>query len=250
VDGTNRHCRPSIYETDGLNQLEQAGRSDNCHEQKFAPPIPECDDSPGISGYPVSKSGKSHTAFCFDLKSRVPPTYAQTHMEIQFRCTESDYVAAQNAWILHRPLKIVRGYWYSLLIICMVIVGLIMNPQKWRLDLFLGVMAVAVAVPSLLLMRWKWHRQFNQSNLADADITATVDERGVTFSAGGNRKTHMWVGFSQIYESSQTVVLEKGESDFLFLPRRAMSPVQRGELKRLAAVSAQNCKVTLATPLA
>jgi hypothetical protein len=124
------------------------------------------------------------------------------------------------------------------------------NPQKWKLDLLLGVLAVAAAIPSLLIMRWRWHRQFRQSDLVDVDITATVDDRGVTLSARDNQKTHMWVGFSQIYESSRTVILEKDEGDFLFLPKRAMSSIQLAELARLAATSASNCKVTLATPLA
>jgi hypothetical protein len=171
-------------------------------------------------------------------------------MEIQFCYTESDYVAAQTAWILHRPWKIIRGYWYSLLILCMLTVGLVVNPQRWKLDLFFAAIAVAVALPNLLIMRWRWHRQFKHSDLANVDITAAVDERGITFSARGNQKTHMWVGFSQIYESSRTVVLEKDEGDFLFLPKRAMSSMQLAELERLAAVSALNCKVTLAKPLA
>jgi hypothetical protein len=156
--------------------------------------------------------------------------YALTRMEIQFCYTESDYVAAQNAWILHRPWKIIRGYWFSLLILCMVTVGVIVNPQRWELDLLYGLLAVAVAIPSLLIMRWRWHRQFKQSDLANVDVTATVDERGVTFSAHGNQKTHTWAGFSQIYESSRTVILEKGDGDFLFLPKRVMSSMQLAEL--------------------
>jgi len=159
-------------------------------------------------------------------------------MEIQFCYTESDYVAAQNAWILHRPWKILRGYWFSLLLLGMVTFAVLVNPQKWKLDLLYGVMAVVVAIPSLLIMWWRWHRQFKQSDLADMDVTATVDERGVTFSAHGNQKTHMWAGFSQIYESGRTVILEKVEDDFLFLPKRAMGSMQLAELKRLAAVSA------------
>jgi len=37
------NCLPASYETDGLNQLVQDARSDNCREQKFATTHPECD---------------------------------------------------------------------------------------------------------------------------------------------------------------------------------------------------------------
>ena len=209
---------------------------------------------PGVKGeYSFAQSeGRSGrlTTFSLRLKTRVVQGYAQTHMEIQFRYTESDYVAVQYAWILHRPWKIIRGYWYSLLILCMVTVGVIVNPQRWQVGLAYGLVAVAVAIPGLLTMRWRWHRQFKQSDLADVDVTATVDEKGVMFSARGNQKTHMWAGFSQIYESNRTVVLEKDEGDFLFLCKRAMSSTQLAELERLAAASTSNCKVTLTTPLA
>lgn len=56
-------------------------------------------------------------------------------MDLQFRWSESDYLAAQYAWILHRPWLIIRGYWYSLLIFCMVTVGIVVKPAKWKIDI-------------------------------------------------------------------------------------------------------------------
>ncbi len=74
-------------------------------------------------------------------------------MEVQFCVSESDYVAAQCAWILHRPLLIIRGYWYSLLILCMTTVGAVVKPEKWKIDsLFLSV-AIVAAMPSLIMLR-------------------------------------------------------------------------------------------------
>jgi hypothetical protein len=49
------------------------------------------------------------------LKPCFVPEYAWATVKIQFHYLESDYVAAQYAWILHRPWKIIRGYWYLLL---------------------------------------------------------------------------------------------------------------------------------------
>lgn len=169
-------------------------------------------------------------------------------MGIQFRWAESDDMAARAAWLLHRPWKIVRGYWYSSLILCMSAVGLIIKPQNWRTDLILGLAALAAASPSLLMMWWRWHRQFLKSPLANADMLADIDDRGVTMSVQGASKTHWWAGFSQIYETRRVVMLEKGDSEYVFLPKRAMSNAQLAELMRFA-ISAPNCKVKLAAPM-
>lgn len=168
-------------------------------------------------------------------------------MDMQFRWTEADDVAARIAWILHRPWKIIRGYWYSLFILCIVVVGLIVKPENWKTDFFFALLALAVAAPSILIMRWRWHQEFKKSPLANVDTTATVDERGITLSALGGQKTNLWVGFSEIYESSRVVILEKDATDYLYLPKSAMNGAQLSELKRLAA-SASNCKVELAGP--
>lgn len=170
-------------------------------------------------------------------------------MGIQFRLTESDYVAARWAWLLHRPWKIILGYWYSLVLLCIVIVTSALHPEKWGLALLIALVVVVLsASPSLLIMRWRWHRQFQKSPLADVGMTADIDERGVTLSAHGDQKTHLWAGFSQIYESRSVVMLEKGDSDYLSLPKRAMSGAQLAELKRLADL-APNCRVKLSSPM-
>ncbi len=169
-------------------------------------------------------------------------------MEIQFRWTESEDAAARLAWLLHRPMKLAMAYWYSLAILGMVVVGTIVKPQNWRLALAYALVAIAAATPNLILTRWRWHKQFKKLPQANANISATVDGRGVTLSALDEQKTHWWAGFSQIYESRRAVVLEKGDTDFLFLPKHAMSGAQLAELRRLAT-SAPNCKVRLAAPL-
>lgn len=169
-------------------------------------------------------------------------------MGIRFRLTESDDVAARWAWLLHRPWKIILRYWYSSVLLCIVIATFALHPEKWGVALLIALVVVLSAAPSLLIMRWRWHRQFQKSQLADVEMTADIDERGVTLSTHGDQKTHLWAGFSQIYESRSVVMLEKGDSDYLSLPKRAMSGAQLAELKRLAD-SAPNCKVKLSSPL-
>lgn len=171
-------------------------------------------------------------------------------MGIQFRLTESDDAAARWAWLLHRPLKLIIGYWYSLVLLCIVIATVAFHPEKWGAALLIAFFVVVLSAgPNLLIMRWRWHRQFQKSQLADVEMTADIDERGVTLSARGGQKIHLWAGFSQIYESRSVVMLEKGDSDYLSLPKRAVSGAQLAELKRLAD-AVPNCKVKLSSPIA
>ncbi len=171
-------------------------------------------------------------------------------MDIQFHSTESDYVAAQTAWLMRHPATLGRRGLFLLLALALFpipLINLVVHPVAWRDTLpGLGIIA-AWAAGSFVLVRAGWRKQFKESPLADADISATVDERGVTLSVRGEQNSHYWAGFSQIYESNRVVVLEKGPyGDFVYLPKSAMGITQLSELHRFA-LSAANCKVTLAS---
>ena len=181
------------------------------------------------------------------------PSDGQYHpctMDIQFRWTESDYVAAQTAWLIRHPRSLGRSLIpLAMLAILLVVVPVTvaLHPDRWRQ--LLPVLAwTGWPVGSYFIMRWRWRKNFAKSPVAHVDVLATIDERGITLVGQGEQKTHYWSGFSQIYESSHVVVFEKGFGDFVYLPKRAMSPGQLDGLKRLAA-SAPNCKVRLAPPL-
>jgi hypothetical protein len=168
-------------------------------------------------------------------------------MDIQFRWTEADYFAAQLAGLYRRPWKIFFGFWYSIVLLCIVAAALVMKPENWRNELF-GLVLVAVTAAPGILRTWRsWHRQFKKLYSTAIECIAAIDERGVTLAAQGQQKTHWWAGFSRIYESKRVVVFEKGADQFLFLPKTAMSGAQLDELRRLAA-TAPNCKVRLAAP--
>ena len=111
----------------------------------------------------------------------------------------------------------------------------------------LGLVALLAASPSVLVMVWRWHKQFIKSPLSNADMLADIDDRGITMSALGGKKTHWWAGFSRIYETRRVVMFEKGDSEYVFLPKRMMSGAQLAELRHFAA-SAPNCKVKLTAP--
>src|SRR5580704_16998830 len=66
-------------------------------------------------------------------------------MTLLFNWTESDYVSANWAWLLRRPWKIALAFWYSLLILGMVVVGAIRNPQNWRTQLVYAAIALGAA---------------------------------------------------------------------------------------------------------
>ena len=172
-------------------------------------------------------------------------------MDIQFRPTELDYVAAQTAWSMRHPAALGRRGFFALMILALLpvlLVGFASGTVAWQMAPRLLIIE-SFPVIAYLLMRRDWHKQFAKSSLANTDVAATVDERGVTLSMRGEHKTHWWAGFSRIYESSRVVIFEKGYGDFVYLPKRAMSTAQLAELVQLASL-ATNCKVRLASPLA
>jgi hypothetical protein len=156
-------------------------------------------------------------------------------MEVQFRTTESDYLAARLAWSL--------ALWPVLLLY------LVMHP--FYAPALRGFVVVALwDIGEVLLIRWQWQKQFAKSNIANTEVSATIDERGVTLCVHGEQKTYWWAGFSQIYESSRVVVFERPYADVLYVPKRAMSTAQLTELVRIASIArSQFCKVRLASPL-
>lgn len=111
-----------------------------------------------------------------------------------------------------------------------------------------GAGAVAAAFYYLWFVWRRSNVQFRQKFSQGSDVTAVVDERGITLATGVDRKTHLWVGFSRIYESKRVIVMEKGGDDFIYLPRSAMDAAQLAELKRLTA-NTVGCKVAIAPPL-
>jgi hypothetical protein len=176
-------------------------------------------------------------------------------MEVQFRATESDHLAARIAWSLRHPLKVVkfREGVISLLALALwpvLLVYLAMHPFS-RPALRGFIIATLWNTSEVLLIRWQWRKQFAKSNIANADVSAIIDERGMTLSAHGEQKTYWWAGFSQVYESSRVVVFERPYADLLYVPKRAMSTAQLTELVRVASTAqSEFCRVRLASPLA
>jgi hypothetical protein len=156
-------------------------------------------------------------------------------MTLLFNWAESDYVSAYWAWLLRRPWKIALGFWYSLLILGLVVVAAITNPENWRTQLVGAAIALGAAVLGFIRTRWNMHRYFKNVLLLDGLVTSTVDERGISLKAHGAEKSILWAEFSRLYESSKVVVLEKRENEFIFLPKTAMGDSQISKLRTLAA---------------
>jgi hypothetical protein len=156
-------------------------------------------------------------------------------MTLAFNWAESDYVSAYWAWLRRRPWKIALGFWYSLFILGMVVVGAIRNPQNWRTQVVGIGIALGAGAIGYVRARWGLHRYFKKSLLPDGPVTARVDDGGVSLNVHGAGKSLSWTECSRFHESSKVVVLEKGENEYIFLPKSAMSDTQVRELRGLAA---------------
>jgi hypothetical protein len=95
---------------------------------------------------------------------------------------------------------------------------------------------------------WRSNRQFRRKYSGSTSVSASIDERGITLATEAIAKTHLWVGFTRIYESGRVIVLEKGGDELLYLPKTAMSTGQLSEFKRLTA-NTIDCRVVMHSPL-
>jgi|SRR5579872_2151441 len=171
-------------------------------------------------------------------------------MDIQFRQNESDFVAAQTAWLIRHPLAI--GRWVvpiAMLLVLLLIVPIrvALHRERWQ-DMLAALAWTGWPILSYFMLRRRWRKTFAKSSLENVDVLATVDDRGIALSSQGQQKCHYWSGFTRIYESRRVVVLEESYGVFVYLPKSAMNPAQFEELKRFAS-SNPSCKVSLASSL-
>ena len=161
-------------------------------------------------------------------------------MALIFNWIEADYVSAYWAWLRRRPWTVALGFWYSLLILAMVIGRAITRPQDWQRLLPFAAVGLGAAVLGLIRTRWNMHRAFKALLLPDGLVTAIVDERGVSLKANQTAKLVLWSEVSRFYASSKVLVLEKGENEYIFLPKRAMSDSQIDQVHRYVASASAN----------
>ena len=110
-------------------------------------------------------------------------------MNIEYRPTDSDYVAAQTAWLLRHPRALGRSLIplaMVALLVVLVPIRIALHPEQWR-EVLPGLGWIIWPVGSYLFLRWRWRKQFAKSPLANTDMSTSVDERGVTLSATVSR---------------------------------------------------------------
>jgi hypothetical protein len=179
-------------------------------------------------------------------------------MILTFRWTQSDYASARYSWSLHHPWRLFvefpEGVGYSIAGLLLAIFILIVsryqdNAADWQgaYDLVVGSLLLC-GLPCFLGFRWRVYREYKRKFSLRPDATARIDEQGVELSCADVEKSHLWVGFTKIYESRRVVVMDLGGKDFIFLPKDAMSAAQLEEFKRLATTRALQCAVTIASP--
>jgi hypothetical protein len=173
-------------------------------------------------------------------------------MTIQFSWAESDYASAWYAWSSRHLWKIFmqnpEGIGVPICGVLFAIILLANRSPDWRAAIGIIFGSLLLSVAYYLGIRWRLHRDFRKRFRRNVAVTVTLDEGGVAFTYEVPVRSHFWVGFTKIYESRRTVVMDTGGSDFIFLPKSAMSRAQLEEFKRLATTRALQCAVTIASP--
>lgn len=166
-------------------------------------------------------------------------------MTMDVRYAESDYVSAQTAWLMQHPFALVRGFWYPLAVLVVVIIAVANHPEHWRNAVIVALIAVGLIAFSLLITRWRWHRQFKKIPWMQHLVSATLDGQGIKLKGEGFEAVDYWGTISDIRETDSVFVFFQAGSAFIFLPKREMSPFQLKEIRSVIGSNARG-KIKLA----
>jgi len=89
--------------------------------------------------------------------------------------TESDYVSAQTAWLMQHPFTLIQGFWYPIAVLVVVAIAVVNHPEHWPNAVIGAMIAVGLIAFSLLITRWRWHRQFSKTPWMQNPVSVTVD---------------------------------------------------------------------------
>jgi len=164
-------------------------------------------------------------------------------MIAQFHWNEADFVSAQRVWLRHHPWAHLRGYWFPVAIAALSVAIVIFKPDAGLKGLLGVALALLLFAFSAVRTRWDWHRNFKRTPLWHDEVTAKVDQHGVTLHGRTYDVYHSWGECSEIYEAEGVIVFEAANESFLFLPKRDMSRAQlldlRNTIMTYARVEAQ-----------
>ncbi|GEM_PF-2785065 len=164
-------------------------------------------------------------------------------LEIQYR--ESDYVSAQIAWLLKHPLALIRGFWYPVTILVVVIIALFNHPEHLRNGLIGALIAVGIIAFSLLVTRWRWHRLFARTPWMHDRVSVTIDGQGIKLKGQSFEATDYWGGISDICETGSVFMFVKPNNGLIFVPKRDMTSLQLNEIRDMIVSNARG-KVKMA----
>lgn len=152
-------------------------------------------------------------------------------MIAQFHWHEADYVSAQKVWLRHHPWIQMRGYWFPVAIAALSIAIVVFKPDVGLKGMLGIIMALLLFGFSALRTRWRWHQHFRQTPLWRDEVTAKVDQQGVSLRSQSYDVRHSWGECSDIYEAAGVIVIEAANESFFFLPKRDMSRAQLLDLR-------------------
>lgn len=157
---------------------------------------------------------------------------------IEFAITEEDYIAAVTfaysrkrglLWlqIANSVIFLAMGTFFSFSaaapqglqpigMLCFVVVGLL-----WLLYIF----------SAWILMPWRARRRFGESKMLHGSRNASWNSEAVTVKTQYGTNTIPWTAFSEYAENEGVILIYTSPRLSMFIPKRALSDVQTGELR-------------------
>lgn len=166
-------------------------------------------------------------------------------MTTDLQYTAPDYVSAQTAWLIQHPFTLIRGFWYPFVIFVAMVILVAYHPERWRNAAIGGLFAVGLTAFSLLITRWRWHRQFNKTPWMQNRVSVTVDGQGIKLKGQSFEAVDYWGTISAIRETDKVFMFLSPNNAFIFFPKQGMPAFQVSEIRSVISSNAKG-KVKLA----
>lgn len=152
-------------------------------------------------------------------------------MTAQFHWSEADYVSAHKIWLRHHPSAHLREYWFPVVFAALSAAIVVFKPEAGLRGMTAIALALLLFGLSALRTRWRWHQHFKETPLWHDEVTARVDQHGVSLRSQSYEVHHSWGECSDIYEAAGVIIFEAANQNFVFLPKGEMSRAQLLDLR-------------------
>jgi hypothetical protein len=153
--------------------------------------------------------------------------------EIQFRCTEAEYMSAHWTYFQHHPWQVFIQFRFPVVVVFVSAIAFFEYPNQWQRLGLVTLLAAAMLVFALLIYRRNWHQRFTKSAFGWDIVSATFNQQSVGFRLDGREVLKPWREIRDIYESRRVFVFEWAKSGLVFLPKSGMTQSHLDELRSL-----------------